>query len=146
MKHYLDPFIFRAYDIRGLVDTNLTPEIAVLIGKAYGTYIQKIEGNQIAIGKDNRVSSTELQEAFINGLLSTGCDVIDIGFSLSPMLYFAVAKWKLSGGINVTGSHNSIEYNGFKMTKRDASPVAGEEIQVIKKIIEEETFINGKEG
>lgn len=144
MKPYVDPFIFRAYDIRGLVGTNLTPEIAVLIGKAYGTYIQKIEGNEIAIGKDNRLSSIELQESFINGLISTGCNVIDIGLSLSPMLYFAVAKWKLNGGINVTGSHNSIEYNGFKMTKRDAAPVAGEEIQVIKQIIEEESFIQGK--
>lgn len=144
MKPYLDPFIFRAYDIRGVVGTNLTPEIAALIGKAFGTYIQKIEGNEIAIGKDNRLSSKELQESFINGLISTGCNVIDIGLSLSPMLYFAVANWKLSGGVNVTGSHNSIEYNGFKMTKRDASPVAEEEIQVIKQIIEEEAFIQGK--
>jgi phosphomannomutase/phosphoglucomutase len=144
MKTFLNSLIFRAYDIRGKVGTDLTPDIALLIGKAFGTYIQKIEGNEIVIGKDNRMSSKQLQEAFINGLLSTGCNIIDIGLSLSPMLYFAVVKWKLSGGVNVTGSHNPIEYNGFKMTKRDASPVAEEEIQVIKQIIEEETFMQGK--
>jgi phosphomannomutase/phosphoglucomutase len=144
MKPFLNPLIFRAYDIRGKVGTDLTPDIALLIGKAFGTYIQKIEGDKIAIGKDNRTSSKQLQEAFIDGLLSTGCSIIDIGLSLSPMLYFVVAKWKLHGGVNVTGSHNPIEYNGFKLTKRDAAPVAEEEIQVIKQIIEEETFIRGK--
>jgi phosphomannomutase/phosphoglucomutase len=143
-QHYINHSIFRAYDIRGKVDENLTVAVALLIGKAFGTYIQKIEGNEIAIGKDNRLSSEALQKAFIEGLISTGCNVIDIGLSLSPMLYFAVHKWKLCGGVNVTGSHNPIEYNGFKMTKRDAAPVAGEEIQIIKKIIEEKSFIQGK--
>src|SRR5574340_1106752 len=106
MQPFLNPLMFRAYDIRGMVGTDLTPEIALLIGRAFGTYIQRIEGNKIAVGKDNRVSSQSLQEAFIDGLLSTGCRLVDIGLSLSPMLYFTVARWKLNGGVNVTGIHN----------------------------------------
>ncbi len=144
MKTFINPAIFRAYDIRGIVDIDLTPEIAVRIGKAYGTYIQKIAGKDIAIGRDNRLSSVPLQSAFINGLLSTGCNCLDIGLSLSPMLYFAVAKWKLSGGVNVTGSHNPTDYNGFKLTKKDAAPIAEDEIQEIRRIIEVEEFAKGQ--
>jgi phosphomannomutase/phosphoglucomutase len=144
MKPYLNPVIFRAYDIRGKVGSDLTPEIAELIGKAYGTYIQNIEGKNIAVGRDNRLSSQQFQESLIKGLLSTGCNVINIGLSLSPMLYFSVAKWKLSGGINITGSHNPTDYNGFKMTKKDATPIAEEEIQEIRRIMEGGVFIVGK--
>lgn len=143
MKPYLNPAIFRAYDIRGVVDRDLTPEIAMLIGKAYGTYIQRIQGKNVVIGRDNRQSSLPFHGSFLNGLLSTGCSCTDIGLSLSPMLYFAVAKWKLSGGVNITGSHNPTNYNGFKMTQKDAAPIAENEIQEIKRIIENETFLKG---
>lgn len=146
MSAVVNPAIFRAYDIRGVEGKDLTPQIAVLIGKAYGTYIQKFQEEKvnIAIGKDNRLGSKQLQEAFIDGLLSTGSDVIDIGLSTSPMLYFAVVKWKLSGGVNVTGSHNPIGYNGFKMIREGPVPIAEEEIQKIKRIIEERAFVKGK--
>jgi phosphomannomutase/phosphoglucomutase len=144
MKPFLNPLIFRAYDIRGKVGSDLTPEIAELIGKAYGTYIQKIEGKDIAVGRDNRLSSEQFKEAFVKGLLSTGCNILDIGISLSPMLYFAVAKWRLCGGVNITGSHNPTDYNGFKMTRRDAAPIAEEEIQEIRRLIEAGIFADGK--
>jgi phosphomannomutase/phosphoglucomutase len=144
MKPFLNPTMFRAYDIRGVVGKDLTPEIALLIGKAYGTYIQNIEGKYLSVGRDNRLSSQELQDMFIRGLLSTGCDVINIGLSISPMLYFSVVKWELSGGVNITGSHNPPQYNGIKMTKKDAAPVAEEEIQEIKRIVEKGTFKEGK--
>ena len=143
MKSYLNPSIFRAYDIRGIVGTDLIPEIATLIGKSYGTYIQRISGKEVACGCDNRESSEELQKAFINGVRSTGCNVIDLGIVLSPMSYFAVAKWNLSGGANITGSHNPVEYNGFKMTKRGAAPVAEEEIEELRRIIEANMFTKG---
>jgi phosphomannomutase/phosphoglucomutase len=146
MSAVVNPAIFRAYDIRGVEGKDLTPQIAVLIGKSYGTYIQKFQEEKIniAIGRDNRLGSKQLQEAFIDGLLSTGSDVIDIGLSTSPMLYFAVVKWTLSGGVNVTGSHNPIGYNGFKMIRKGPVPIAEEEIQKIKRIIEERAFVKGK--
>ena len=144
MQLFLNPTIFRAYDIRGLVGSDLTPDIVKLIGKAYGTYIQDIDGKNIAIGQDNRLSSDQLRQSFIEGVRSTGCNVIDIGICLSPMLYFAVYKWGLNGGVIITGSHNPIEYNGLKMTKREASPIAEEEIQHLKQIIDNKTFVIGE--
>lgn len=138
--------IFRAYDIRGRVGEDITPDIANLIGRGYGTYIRRARGKVVAVGRDNRLakySSAELQEAFIGGALSTGCDVVQIGISTSPLLYFAVAYWNLDGGVNVTGSHNSLEYNGFKLVARHAQPIASAEIQSIRNIIEREDFATG---
>lgn len=141
----INPSIFRAYDIRGEEDKDLTPQIATLIGKSYGTYIQEIKKNKskISVGRDNRVSSEQLQEAFINGILSTGCDVINIGLSTSPMLYYSVIAWELTGGVNVTGSHNPLGYNGFKMIKEGPLPIAEEEIQQIREKITQENFVKG---
>ncbi|HEC67013.1 MAG TPA: phosphomannomutase/phosphoglucomutase [bacterium] len=142
----INPTIFRAYDIRGLEGKDLTPQVAMLIGKSYSTYIQGIqkEKAKIAIGRDNRLGSERLQESFIDGLLSTGSDVIDIGLSTSPMLYFAVVKWALSGGVNVTGSHNPVGYNGFKMIRKGPNPIAETEIQELRRIIEDNAFTKGK--
>ncbi len=146
MPVHINPAIFRAYDIRGIEEKDLTPQVAMLIGKSYGTYIQKIqkEKAKIAIGRDNRLGSKLLQESFIDGLLSTGSDVIDIGLSTSPMLYFSVVKWALSGGVNVTGSHNPLGYNGFKLIRKGPNPVAENEIQELKTIIENGAFKTGK--
>ncbi|MFQ6115341.1 MAG: phosphomannomutase/phosphoglucomutase [bacterium] len=146
MSVVINPTIFRAYDIRGLEGKDLTPQVAMLIGKSYSTYIQGIqkEKAKIAIGRDNRLGSERLQESFIDGLLSTGSDVIDIGLITSPMLYFAVVKWALSGGVNVTGSHNPVDYNGFKMIRKGPNPIAEAEIQELRRIIEDNAFTTGK--
>lgn len=146
MSIVINPSIFRAYDIRGVEGQDLTPDVAMLIGKAYGTYIRDIQKGKIkiAIGRDNRLGSEKLQEAFTEGLLSTGSDVINIGLSSSPMLYYSVVKWDLDGGVNVTGSHNPIGYNGFKMIRRGPNPVAEAEIQGLRKRIEESSFEKGK--
>lgn len=138
--------IYRAYDIRGIVGEDINPEIANLLGKGFGTYIRRAGGKTVAAGKDNRLgvfSSTQLQEAFIKGALSTGCDVINIEIATSPLLYFSVAYWDLDGGVNVTGSHNPLEYNGFKLVGKHAEPIATNEIQDIRKIIEKEDFTAG---
>lgn len=148
MASVLNPTIFRAYDIRGVEGRDLTPEVAVLIGKAFGTFLQKSQKTKsdikIAIGQDNRLMSGQLKEAFIKGLITTGCSAIDIGLSPSPVLYFSAVKWGLSGGVNVTGSHNPLGYNGFKMIRKGPTPVAEEDIQELKRIIMSGTFAMGK--
>ncbi|HLD78133.1 MAG TPA: phosphomannomutase/phosphoglucomutase [archaeon] len=102
--------IFRAYDIRGTYPDQLNEGIAERIGKAFGTLMT----GTLAVGRDARTSSPGLQEAVIRGLLTTGARVIDIGEVPTPLLYFAVAHWKLAGGLMVTASHNPGAYNGIK--------------------------------
>jgi len=140
----LSKVMFRAYDIRGKVDEELTPEAAEIIGKAFGTYIQAKDGPRLAVGYDNRTSSPCLHHAFIEGARSTGCGVTDIGLATSPMLYFAVHRLGADGGVNITGSHNPVEYNGIKMTGRAARAIAEDEIQQIWRIADSGEFAHGK--
>ena len=140
----LNPAIFRAYDIRGTVGEDLNDDVAEAIGSAYGTYIQRISGNRIVIGRDNRPSSEPYQTALIRGLRSTGCDVTNIGFSPTPLLYFATAHRQYDGGINITGSHNPPKYNGFKLTEKSAAPLAEEQIQDVRRLIEAGDFATGE--
>lgn len=131
--------IFREYDIRGLVDEELTEETIEKIGKAYGSIIQ---GNA-TVGRDVRESSEKFSNALIKGILSTGCNVTDIGLSTTPLLYFSIYQYKQDGGVMVTGSHNPKEFNGLKLCKGLLS-MHGEEIQKIRKIIEKGEFKTGK--
>ena len=124
--------IFREYDIRGIVGKELNTETSELIGKGFGTYIQKISGKNIVVSCDSRKEGPELKEGLIKGLLSTGCKVTDVGIALSPLLYFAVCNYGFDGGISVTGSHNPIQFNGYKLTQKNAIPVCGKEIQEIR--------------
>ncbi len=140
-----NPHIFRAYDIRGLVDKDLTPEMARAIGKAFGTFIQRKKlGNTVAVGKDVRLSSEGLQQACIEGLLSTGCDVTDIGTVLTPMMYYALAELDYDAGINITGSHNPKDQNGFKLAVKPFTSVHGEDIQTLRTMIENNDFVQGE--
>ena len=140
----LNQVMFRAYDIRGKVADELTPDAAELIGKAFGTYIQSQEGQRVAVGHDNRISSPILHQAFIGGALSTGCHIVDIGLSTSPLLYYAVVDLATDGGAIVTGSHNPVEYNGIKLTGRAARAIAEEEIQQIWQIADRGDFAHGQ--
>jgi phosphomannomutase / phosphoglucomutase len=142
----VDPLIFRLYDIRGVVGEQVTPELAYLIGRGYGTLMSyHSKGDiRIVVGRDNRTSSEELQGSIIDGLVATGCIVIDIGLSSSPLVYFAVAHWGLEGGINVTGSHNPLNQNGFKLVGPKAYPFAEENIQRILQTIKSNGFAYGK--
>src|SRR6266581_2242282 len=94
----VNPFIFRAYDVRGKVGIDITPEVFEPVGRAYGTLVRRNGGRRVALGMDNRVTSPPLKEAFGQGVLSTGLDVVDIGVNTTPLLYFATAHWKLDGG------------------------------------------------
>ena len=111
----LNPFIFRAYDVRGKVGIDITPDVFTEVGRAYGTLVRRKGGRVVALGMDNRTSSPPLKEGFAAGILSTGVDVVDIGVNHTPLLYFATAHWRLDGGATVTGSHNPVSDNGVKM-------------------------------
>ena len=143
----LSPSIFKAYDIRGIIDETLDPSIAKLIGKAFGTEMRELGETDIVIGRDGRLSGPSLIEALTEGLLSTGINVIDLGMVATPMVYFA-AHHTINGkqpqsGIMITGSHNPPNYNGFKMVLGTAA-IYGEQIQALRKRIEAQKFITGQ--
>jgi phosphomannomutase / phosphoglucomutase len=142
----LNPHIFRAYDVRGRVGSDINPEVFGLVGRAYGTLIRGRHGRRIAVGQDNRESSAGLKTAFIDGVRATGLDVVDIGVVTTPMLYFATAHWKLDGGANITGSHNPVDYNGVKMVHPGAAPLTEQEIQGLRESIERGAFASGAGG
>lgn len=142
----VNPYIFRMYDIRGVVDQDITTDVAQLIGLAFGTFIRRSTQTKacIAVGSDNRPSSSDLHYAVCDGLMKAGCDVLDVGLTPSPVLSFAVAHWSLDGGINVTGSHNPLNQNGFKLEGPRAYPIAEEDIQTIRELVEKRAFALGQ--
>ena len=130
--------IFRAYDIRGTYPDELNKETATLIGRGFATYLVKnlnIDQPRVVVGRDNRIHGEELQKAFIEGLVSSGCHVTNIGLSPSPYLYFANTFGQFDAGCNITASHNPKEYNGFKLMTENAHAVFGDELQKIYQII-----------
>jgi len=140
----INPFIFRAYDVRGKVGIDITPEVFAEVGRAFGTLVRRRGGHVIALGMDNRTTSPSLKEAFGAGVLSTGIDVVDIGINHTPLLYFAVAHWKLDGGATVTGSHNPVSDNGVKMVHAAAAPLTEEEIQGLLATMTSGSFERGR--
>ncbi|MEK9132804.1 MAG: phosphomannomutase/phosphoglucomutase [Patescibacteria group bacterium] len=145
----INPLIFRAYDIRGIAQSDhsvadLTPETMYGLGQGVGTYMLKNYGKNLVCGKDNRITSDDLQEAFISGLLTTGCVITNIGHASSPMIYYAVCKYGFDGGVNITASHNPKQYNGIKLVGKNAHSICGDELQTILKIIQAEEFVSGK--
>ncbi|MFA5829875.1 MAG: phosphomannomutase/phosphoglucomutase [Candidatus Gracilibacteria bacterium] len=138
----INPLIFRAYDIRGIAIpeageiADLTPETVKLIGQGTGTYMKRKYGTRnMMVGRDNRLHSPDLQKAFIEGVLSTGIDVVDVGISTSPLIYYAVCRYGMDSGVNITASHNPKEYNGVKIVGKNAHSVCGDELQEIVKLI-----------
>ena len=140
----LNRHIFRAYDVRGRVGSDINPEVFERVGRAYATLIRRNGGRTIAVGQDNRESSAHLKAAFIRGVRAAGADVVDIGEVTTPMLYFATAHWSLDGGANITGSHNPIDYNGVKMVHPGAAPLSEDEIQGLWHLIEAGDFTSGR--
>jgi phosphomannomutase / phosphoglucomutase len=139
----LNPHVFRAYDVRGLVGSDINPDVFRQVGRAYATLIRRNGGRRIAVGRDNRLSSNDLKLGFVEGARAAGIDVVDIGPSTTPILYFATAHWKLDGGANITGSHNPIEYNGVKMVHPGAAPLSEDEIQALLRAIERGDYESG---
>ena len=131
--------IFKAYDIRGVVGSTLNEEVAEALGYAFGTVARKEGEKAVAVGRDGRLSGPALSAALVRGLVAAGVDVIDIGKVTTPMLYFATSTL-CSSGIQVTGSHNPKDYNGFKMVLAGRA-IYGDEIQNLRRLMEE-----GKRG
>jgi phosphomannomutase/phosphoglucomutase len=137
----MNPHIFRAYDVRGVADRDLTDPLATDLGRAIGSLVRQRNLRPVlAVGRDARLSSDRLRDALVAGLTATGVSVIDIGVCATPMLYFAAFTLDVGGGVMVTGSHNPAEDNGFKITL-DKSSVHGEEIQGLRRTIEEGTAL-----
>jgi phosphomannomutase/phosphoglucomutase len=145
MSVKLKPEIFRQYDIRGIVDKDLTPGSVEILGTAIGTYFRQHSRKQVALGRDCRLSSPEFSEVLSKGLMSTGCTVVDLGIIPTPLLYFTIYYKKMEAGAMITGSHNPPEYNGFKMMLGEDT-LYGPAIQDILKIIQNEEFIEEDAG
>ncbi len=135
MTKTINPQIFREYDIRGLVDQDLTRDSVERIGKSIGTYISRNGGKTITVGYDMRVSSIPFRDSLICGINSTGCDVIDIGMVPTPVAYFSLHHLKPDGGVMITGSHNPSEFNGFKIS-HGLHSLYGERIQELRRLID----------
>lgn len=138
----MNPYVFREYDIRGIVENDFPAEFVILLGQAIGTYYLKHGADAVSVGGDVRLSSLRLKQNLTEGLLSTGVHVFDIGVVPTPVQYFSMYHLPVSGGIQITGSHNPPEYNGFKLTMHGL-PVFAEALQVIRKILEQQTFAVG---
>ena len=130
--------IFKAYDIRGVVPSTLTADIARGLGRAFGTRARQLGSHTVAVGRDGRLSGPELVQALITGLVEAGVQVIDVGMVTTPMLYFA-AHTLCDSGIQVTGSHNPKDHNGFKMVLQGRA-IYGDEIQALGQTMETENW------
>ncbi len=131
MTHIFHPTVLREYDIRGIIGETLGPDDARAIGRGFATLLRRAGGSKVAVGYDGRVSSPVLEHALVEGLTSSGCDVVRIGMGATPMLYYAEASAEeVDGGIQITGSHNPANYNGFKMVFQ-GRPFFGEDIQTL---------------
>jgi len=128
MTHSFHPTSLREYDIRGIIGETLGEADAYAIGRGFGTLIGRAGGTRVAVGYDGRTSSPMLEEALVRGLNDSGIYAVRIGMGATPMLYYAEATQQVDGGIQITGSHNPANYNGFKMVFQHA-PFFGEDIQ-----------------
>ena len=138
----LNQNIFRANDIRGIAYEDLSESVVTDLGKALGSESLERNITQFIIGRDARLSSPDIFEWLSSGVLSTGCNVIDIGLVTSPMFYFSTFELSTSSGVVITGSHNPGEYNGFKIVFKNRS-TSSEEILDIKRRILKKDFFRG---
>jgi len=134
----LSASIFKAYDIRGIVPATIDEAVAEALGRAFGTVARSEGETCVAVGRDGRLSGAALSAALMRGLVAAGLEVIDIGMATTPMLYFA-ASTLCTSGIQVTGSHNPKDYNGFKMVMAGRA-IYGEEIQALRRLMETESW------
>ena len=143
MQHHFHPTVLREYDIRGIIGETLGTDDARAIGRGFGTLLRAAGGQTVAVGYDGRISSPMLEHALVEGLTASGCDVVRIGLSATPMLYYAEASdEQVEGGIQITGSHNPPNYNGFKMVFM-GRPFFGADIQKLGELAADGAFASG---
>jgi phosphomannomutase len=145
MTHNFHPTSLREYDIRGIVGETLGEADAYAIGRGFGTLISRAGGKSVAVGYDGRVSSPILEESLVRGLNDSGIHAVRVGMGPTPMLYYAEATEQVDGGIQITGSHNPANYNGFKMVFQ-GRPFFGEDIQLLGKMAAEGDWVSGSAG
>ncbi len=136
----INPEIFRGYDIRGVVDKDLNEDVYYTLGKAYATFLYERRISIAVVGRDVRLTSEKFQKAFVKALLDSGVDVVDIGLTLSQILYFAQYHYLSKGGAMVTASHNPKNYNGLKLAAGFSDTLLTDEVQQIRKIAESGEF------
>jgi phosphomannomutase/phosphoglucomutase len=134
--------LFREYDIRGIVGTELTETIAEQIGRAYATIAREQGAKTVSVGRDGRLSSPALRDRLVHGLTTGGLDVVDLGVCPTPLLYFSLFHLPVDGGVMITGSHNPAHYNGFKLCLGKEA-LHGEEIQRLSRIMAKGAFSTG---
>jgi len=139
----MNPRIFREYDIRGLVDQDLTEEVVSYLGQGYATYMSNCGKRRVVVGRDGRLSSPRFQKALVKSLVSGGLEVVDIGVCPTPVFYFSLFHLDREGGVMITGSHNPPEFNGFKICVGKET-LYGEQIQELRKLIEAKKFVTGE--
>ena len=143
MTHQFHQTVLREYDIRGIIGETLGADDARAIGRSFATLLRKEGGSKVAVGYDGRVSSPMLEHALIEGLTSSGCDVVRVGMGPTPMLYYAEASAEqVDGGIQITGSHNPANYNGFKMVFM-GRPFFGQDIQLLGRVAAAGEWLDG---
>lgn len=139
----INPAIFRSYDIRGENEIDLTDEVVETIGKGFGTFLSGRGTHDCLIGRDTRITSERFNQAFKKGLLSTGCNVFDLGLALASSIYYARHHFRIDGAVMVTASHNPPNYNGFKLCS-GVNAIVDTEIQKLKEIILAGKFVQGE--
>jgi len=140
----VNPFIFRGYDLRGLVGTDLSPELAEHLGKAYGTYLKRRGIRELVVGRDCRATGPAYSEALIRGLVWTGADVIDIGMHLVGTFYWSQYHLNRKGGVYISASHNPPEYNGFKFANDFSETLVSDGMQELRRMVEQEDYEQGE--
>ena len=140
-----NPHVFREYDIRGVAERDFPDELVELLGRALGTLWVRRDARRVGLGRDCRLSSPRLHTALVRGLLRSGLEILDIGMGPTPLLYFTVFHHDLDGGVQVTGSHNPPEDNGFKMMSGKAT-LTGQDITELKGMIERGDFVDRPGG
>ena len=138
----MNPYIFRKYDIRGIVETDFTPDIVIDLGRAVGTYVKRYGGDRVAISGDIRLTTPRLMENFSQGLLETGITVLDMGIVPTPANYFSMFHFDVDGAVQITGSHNPPEFNGFKLSYKQCA-FYGDQIQALLGLIQTRNFETG---
>ncbi|MBI4506773.1 MAG: phosphomannomutase, partial [Chloroflexi bacterium] len=142
----VNPHIFRAYDVRGIVGPDVNEDVARLLGRGYGTYVRRVLGGaSVVVGHDNRASSPALSAALVDGLRAVGCAVSFVGLVPTPGLYYAVYHLAATGGVMVTASHNPVQYNGFKLCKGHFT-LADAEIAAVRDLVVAGDFASGHDG
>lgn len=136
----VNPLIFRGYDLRGIVGQDLSPELALHIGKAHGTYLKRLGQSKAIVGRDSRATSPEYSQRVAEGLAWCGLDVTDIGMQMVGMFYWAQHHLQIPGGIYVTASHNPPQFNGFKLANDYSETLVADSMQVIRKMVEDEDY------